>query len=425
MRVVIGVLSIVLALAAMWVLSRDLLPPKEVRLAAGAPGGGYWAIAERYRDRLARDGIRLEIIESTGSVGNAELLRGGAADVALLQGGVAPPGGVESLGAMFLEPMFFFARRGAELPANPGRWAGLRVAAGGAGSGTAAAFDGLERAAGLAPGAVTRLALGGAQAADALRTGAADIAVFVAPLSAPYLAPLFVDPGVVLMRLDHMTALSRRMIQTEVITLPAAGIDFDPVVPPDDLRMLAMVAQLVARDDLHPSLVDRLAMAARGIHSGADAITPAGRFPAAEPGPLPMNAYAATLIREGPSSLQDVLPYWVVAQVNRFAILLLPLVFIAVPLIRALPGLYAWQMRRRVFRYYRAIREIDMDARAAASHDRLEALVQALDGIDAELARLSLPPPYRDRAYTAQIHINLVRQRIEARLDRMAPRAAD
>ncbi|MGC9418078.1 MAG: TAXI family TRAP transporter solute-binding subunit [Rhodovulum sp.] len=425
MRVVIGVLSIVLALATMWVLSRDLLPPKEVRLAAGAPGGGYWTIAERYRDRLARDGIRLDIMESSGSVGNAELLRRDAADAALLQGGVEAPDGVETLGAMFVEPMFFFARRGAGLPSNPGQWAGLRLAAGGAGSGTAAAFDGLERAAGLAPGAVTRLALGGAQAAEALIAGEADIAVFVAPLGAPYLAPLFADPDVVLMRLDYMTALSRRMVQTEIITLPAAGIDLDPVVPPGDLRMLAMVAQLVARDDLHPSLVDRLVTAARDIHSGADAITPAGRFPAAEPGPLPMNAYAATLIREGPSSLQDILPYWVVAQINRFAILLLPLLFIAVPLIRALPGVYAWQMRRRVFRYYRAIRAIDIEAREAKLPDRLAELIRTLDDIDADIARLTVPPPYRDRAYTAQIHINLVRQRIEARLHRLETRTAD
>lgn len=108
-----------------------------------------------------------------------------------------------------------------------------------------------------------------------------------------------------------------------------------------------------------------------------------------------------------------------VAQVNRFAILLLPLIFILLPL----PGAYAWQMRRRVFRHYHAIRAIDMEARETASPERLRELETQLDKIDAEVAQMTLPPPYRDRAYTAQLHIELVRQRVESRLLRLADAA--
>ncbi|ARE42132.1 TRAP-type uncharacterized transport system, periplasmic component [Rhodovulum sp. P5] len=423
MRTVLGIVTVVLAAAALWGLSRDLLPPKEMRLAAGAPGSGYHAIAERYRDILARDRITLVIAESSGSIENAALLAAGAVDAALLQGGVDAPNDVESLGAVFVEPMFFFTRPRADLPGNPGLWRGVTIATGAPGSGTAAAFDGLEHALGLAPGAVTRIALSGSEAADALLADAVDMAVFVAPVDAPYLAPLFQDDAVRLLPLDHVTALSRRMRQTQVITVPAAAISFDPVVPPVDVQMLGMVAHLVARDDLHPSLVDRLVEAAREVHSGADAITRARDFPAADDGPLPIDAYARTLIEEGPSRLQDVLPYWVVAQINRFAILLLPLVFIVVPLLRTLPGVYGWQMRRRVFRHYPAIRAIDMQARTARSVEELKDLEAQLERIDVDVARLTLPPPYRDRAYTAQLHIDLVRQRIEMRMDRL--KAAD
>ncbi|MEX5727489.1 hypothetical protein Ga0609869_000842 [Rhodovulum iodosum] len=418
MRIFIGFLSILLAAVALWFLSRDLVPPKSVRFAAGAAGGGYYAIAERYRARLARDDIDMEIVETSGSVENAALLGERRVDVALLQGGIAAPEGTETLGAMFYEPLFVFARRDAEVPANPGRWAELTIAAGAPGSGTTAAFDALERAAGHAPGANRRLPLSGAEAADALLRGEADLAVFVAPLSAPYLAPLFAEEGVGLLQLEHITALSRRMPQAEAITLPAAGVSFAPVVPPEDLRMLGMVANLVADERLHPSLADRLAMAARDIHGAADAITRTRQFPSAEAGALPVDAYAATLIRQGPSPLQDVLPYWVVAQVNRFAILLLPILFILLPLVRALPGVYSWRMRRRVFRYYPMIRAIDMAARKATEAETLTELERRLEAIDEDVAEMTLPPPYRDRAYTARLHIDLVRQRIDSKLQR-------
>ncbi len=38
-------------------LSRDLVPPKNMVLAARVEGSGYYRFAERYRTLLARDGI--------------------------------------------------------------------------------------------------------------------------------------------------------------------------------------------------------------------------------------------------------------------------------------------------------------------------------------------------------------------------------
>lgn len=290
MRLFLGLITIILAATALWWLSRDLLPPKEVRLAAGGQGGGYWAIAERYRDALARDGITVEVVETSGSVENAALLARGAVDAALLQGGIAAPDDVESLGAMFIEPMLFFARADIDVPGNVADWNGLRAAAGEPGSGTAAAFESVLSAAAVPPGAMTQLPLGGADAVAALHGDDADLAVFVAPIDAPYFAPLFTDETLRLVVLDHITALARGMQQTDVITLPSGGLSLDPVIPRADVEVLGMIAHLAAVDDLHPSLVDRLVAAARKIHSGADAITRAQQFPSADIGPLPVDA---------------------------------------------------------------------------------------------------------------------------------------
>ena len=182
MRVVIGIVSALLSVAAIWLLSRDILPPKELRLAAGMEGGGYWQIAEGYAAILAADGIAVEIVPTAGSVENAALLEAGAVEAALMQGGVPAAARSDALGALFYEPVWIFLAEGAVVPANPGAWDGVRIAAGGAGSGTRSAFDAFVAASGAG---VEALPLSGGAARDALRAGEVDAAFFVARLRRP------------------------------------------------------------------------------------------------------------------------------------------------------------------------------------------------------------------------------------------------
>jgi len=123
---------------------------------------------------------------------------------------------------------------------------------------------------------------------------------------------------------------------------------------------------------------------------------------------LPQDAYARDLIADGPSPLSAFLPYWVVAQISRFAILLLPIVFLLLPLLRTLPGLYKWSIRNRVFRHYARIREID-------DPQQLRELESELAALDREIAYLHLPLTYRGYAYDARLHIDLLRKRIANR----------
>ncbi len=415
-RVTLSVLGILLAATALYFLSRDLIPPQRVVFAAGAEGGGYHRLAQRYRTILARDGIEMTVLETAGSAENARLLSDGTADVGLLQGGIAPAGSVETLGAVFLEPLFVFVRSGGGVPRNLAAWRDLRIAAGGEGSGTRAAVIALLSAAAVDADAVTLLPLGGEAAAEALMSGEADAAIFVAPVGAPYLGPLFASEDVEIAELDHLTTLARRLPDSLVTTLPSGAFSLSPAMPRRDLPVLTLVANLVAQPDLHPALADRLVEAARRIHGRRDILSEDGEFPTMTFATLPQDAYARDLIADGPNPLGKFLPFWVVAQISRFAILLLPILFIVVPLLRALPGVYVWRQRRRVFRHYAAIRSIDQEAARTKRPAELEGLASRLDTIEDQIARLNLPLPYREYAYTARLHIDLIRKRIAERL---------
>src|SRR5215470_10787426 len=65
------------------------LPPRSVTMATGAAGGANHELGLRYRDILARSGVRLRLVDTTGGLDNLARLRdpGSGVQVGLIQGG--------------------------------------------------------------------------------------------------------------------------------------------------------------------------------------------------------------------------------------------------------------------------------------------------------------------------------------------------
>ncbi|MFD0978726.1 TAXI family TRAP transporter solute-binding subunit [Tropicimonas aquimaris] len=418
MRTTLVLAAVAVALLSAIFLLRDLPPPERLVFAAGVRDGGYWRVAERYQEILARDGIDVELLETGGSLENLALLANRTADVGLLQGGIpAGDAGVEALATVFVEPVLPIARTDREIARNPALWRDLTIARGGEGSGARVVADKLLGALGVAPPVNRVVDLGGTEAAAALLAGEIDLAIFVAPISAAYLQPLFASPDTALIGFDHAEAISLRLPFSRVVSAPSGAISLDPVVPPRPLPMVAMRARLAAVPHLHPAVVDRLVLAAREIHGGNSIFAHHGDFPSAEGADLPIDAGAMKLLIEGQSGFHGWLPYWIAAQIRRVLLVVLPLFIVMVPLMRLLPAIYRWSMRRRIWRHYRAIGEIEMEIPGAGTPAEVAVLNARLEEIDHQLAAIRLPPPFRDGAYNARLHVELVRRQIADRMN--------
>ena len=99
-----------LALAYWWL---DPNPPKRVTLATGPAQSAYEEFGKRYAKALKLDGITVELITTQGSAANLQLLRDGKVDLGFVQGGTsdytdADKENLESLGSLFLEPLWLF-----------------------------------------------------------------------------------------------------------------------------------------------------------------------------------------------------------------------------------------------------------------------------------------------------------------------------
>jgi TRAP-type uncharacterized transport system substrate-binding protein len=132
-----------LVLAYLWL---DPTPPRRVTLATGPAQSAYDRFGKRYRQALAANGIEVVLLESQGSSDNLRLLREGRADLGFVQGGsndraTLDEGGIESLGSLFVEPVWLFYRDAASQRAGQpalsslSQLQGLRLNVGTPGSG--------------------------------------------------------------------------------------------------------------------------------------------------------------------------------------------------------------------------------------------------------------------------------------------------
>src|SRR5262249_20929681 len=91
-------------------------PPKKIIMATGQEGGGYDTFGKKYRERLGKMGLEVELVNTQGSIDNLERLARGEVDVAFAQAGTYPllqdpnKDVLRGLVAIYLEPLWVFYR---------------------------------------------------------------------------------------------------------------------------------------------------------------------------------------------------------------------------------------------------------------------------------------------------------------------------
>lgn len=398
-------------------------PPRQVVMSTGPVDGAYHAFALRYREHLARYRINLVLKPSDGSVENLARLeaRREGVQVALLQGGIASAAeqpAIMTLGSLFYEPVWVF-QRGRDKAASLGELRGKRIAVGPEGSGTRVLALRLLGLHGIDARSARLDDATGMKAAEMLEAGALDAAIFVAGSTAPAVRRLLAAPGIRLAGGRRAEAYVRQLPFLERLVLPAGAVDVRSDVPLQDHVLVAVTANLVAADDLHPVIVDLLLEAARQVHGGGSLLSRPGEFPAVRDRTFPVSEDAERAYRGELSFLRKILPFWIAIWVQRIALFLIPVLAIGLPLLRYAPLMYRWSTQRRLNRWYGELKVLEnalrRDPEAPARY------LERLDTIEDKVNAMSVPLGHSNDYYALRMHIALVREMIAARLRRATP----
>jgi len=409
--------SVAIAVASAWFLQSTI--PRRIVLASGLEDGLYHRYAQRYKDILARDGVTVEERLTGGADENADLLRdsGSGVDVAFVHGGVVGPterASLVMLAALYDEPLWVFHRETAAY-AQLDDLRHKRLAVGPPGSGVRAFVEPLLEANGITGLDAERFPLVNLAAVRALQAGQVDAAFLIGPVASPAVWQALHDPSLKLMSLARADAYPRKFAHIQTLALPAGTIDLAQHIPQQEVKLIATKAMLVAREGLPPAIVNLLLDAARQLHGQQGYFEAADEFPNTAAVDLPVSADAIRHYRFGPSLLHRYLPFFVATYVERLIVLLVPLLFLIVPLANLLPRLFRWRVRSRIYRWYGELALLERDVVRRTGALPVEQWLADLDRIELAAARIRTPVSFASENYTLREHIGLVRQEVMAK----------
>jgi TRAP transporter TAXI family solute receptor len=406
--------TVVLAIALV-IGVRTLYSPAEVLvMTTGTPGSAYDVFGRQYRAILARQGIELRLEPSTGAVENLRRLNDARSGVSVgfSQGGLTDTRespGIVSLGTTFYEPLWFFCR-GDGCGQRPRDLRGKKISIGPEGSGTRALAERLLAVNGFDEGAIERLSFSAAESAEPLLRGEIDAAAVVASWSTPAVRMLLASKEIELLDFPRADAYIALYPYLTKLTVPAGVGNMADNRPSSDVHLLGVKASLLVRKNVSPALQQLLLEAATQVHSAPDIFQRASQFPASEAGDLPVSADAQEFYKSGRPFLQRYLPFRLAEFASGLLLVLVPLVGVVYPLLRFAPTLYAWMMRRRVFRLYGELKliEADLEAQRGDAGD----LLSRLDRLEERADHLQIPLAFAQILYTVRSHIALARTRL-------------
>jgi len=434
-RLVWWALLIAVLAALLWLAVRYIspAPPRALVMSTGATDGAYHRFGLRYQEILRANGIRLELLPSSGGMENIKRLNDGSVSVGFVQGGTGllatdpealpESTALRSLATVAFEPVWIFTHT-LDLSKGLGSLSGRRIAVGLPGSGNlhvARQLLGVYGVQANANGTVF-VTEGGTAAAKMLRERQVDALIMIAAPQAQAVQQMLSDGQLRLASLEQVEGLAQRYPYFQPITLKRGAVDPARDLPAADVHLLATTANLVVREDLHPALDYLLLEAAKQVHSQPSLINRPGEFPNPRDTDYPLSDQAERYFKHGQPFLQNYLPFWMAIYAQRLLLWLLPLAAILVPLMRVLPGLVNWRRQSRLYRRYGELKYLELDLASRQLNDQeLRRAHEQLDRIEDDIVKTKFAIEISDRVYTLRQHVDYVR----AQLDRQAANRRD
>lgn len=417
-QIIIGAILLLLGLAIYIVI--DSLPPRRFTILTGREGGAYYQAAQRYQAIAAERGFQIEIRPTSGSIETLRLLEEGEAGIGFVQGGIAleaDPQSLSTLASVFYEPVWGIynpERFDSPVVALP-QLQGKVIAIPESGSGANFLLREMMAANRIDEELFDLREMPAAAASAGLRDGSIDAAFFVQSASSPVIQDLLADRALDLISFERADAYNAQFSYLTTLRLPEGALDLHDNIPGKDKMLVATAANLIVRNDFHPDLLRLMTIAVVEVHEAGGLFEERFEFPNFDHADLPIGreerAYMER-IRSGDSALDNYLPFWAAALIDRYMLFVLPIAILLLPLLSRSPVLLTLYNKRKITRWYRIVRAIDRQLATMDQAEVEQALVD-LDNIENQLQeKVVVSETYMADYYDLRGHIDLVQARL-------------
>ena len=416
-RVVFPILLLVAAVFYVIFLFIEPSPKKELTIATSSKDSTYYTTALEYQALLAKQNVKLNILETSGSVENLDLLNSQKADIAFVQAGVIDANdnvNVESLASVHYEPLWiFYKNKGYEIEYLV-ELINKKISIGVIGSGTQYLAIQMLVDNGITTDNASLVMDSPTNSKNQLINGKIDAMFLVSSPSSPIVVELLSDPSIELLNVKRVKAYNQKYAFLSPLVLYEGTIDLYKNVPSENKNMLSTTANLVCKKGLNDELVRIFLKQIKIVHTEKSIFQEQNQFPSLSHLDTQINAEAQNYLTSGDSWLESIFPFWVASQIDRLKLLLIPLLTLLFPLFKGVLPLYRWTIRSKIYRWYKRLD--DLENSNASKPEELKDNMQKLAALKLEVqAQTKVPLSYKGEYYNLLLHIDLVSKELKVK----------
>jgi TRAP transporter TAXI family solute receptor len=400
---------VILLIAAVFWLSAQFIKPaptKELTIATGRKGGSYFEFANRYKLLLENQGIKINIIETAGSLEILKLLNEHKADIGFVQGGTIDDNSsyenLEAIASIYYEPLWLFMKESKKSINYVSQLKNKKVSIGEVGSGTSMLVRQIAKANAIDIEAESILHLSLNKSYKALKEGKIDAFFSVVSTEAPTILKLLEDDTIEAISLKRVKAYEKLFSYLSGITIYEGSIDLVNNLPKKDINLLATTATLAVHKDVDDTLVRLFAKVVKNENHRHDG------FPNIKYLQLPVNPQAKSYLLKGDTVLEKIFPYWIAVNIDRFKIMIIPFLTLLIPMFKGFLPLYRWRIRSKIYRWYK---QLDKQEQNWEKYDQkeLKKAIGELKNLQKEIKeQVDVPLSYMNEYYQLKTHVDFV-----------------
>lgn len=414
---------IVLVIAASWLIVHLLspAPPNKIVILSGPKGSNFYDDANQYAKMIRKHGVNVEVVVTTGSEQNLELLlnKKSKADVGFIKNSSTikeSAKNIVSLGTVLVNPLLVFYK-GDDLNFIT-ELKGKRVAIGPDDSATKEFVAEVLRENELNVQDITTLALESEESINALINGDVNAIFLTGELvSQDRVHQIMNIPGVKVMNFEQADGYTREFKFLSKLEIPEGAFNLGKNIPHKNIKLIGTSVELVAKESLHPALSDLIIAASKEVSGSSNMFRDKHEFPQLIEHNIPISEEANRYYKSGAPFLYKKLPFWLASFLDRMLLIFLPLLIVLIPASKIIGPLYKWRIRSRIYKWYGDLMKIQQDIKGQLSELERVNLTARLNDIEEKVNKLALPLSYASELYALRAHIEYVKARCNGKTD--------